>query len=97
MRPGDVPLSEADLDTLLSGQPVRFYDGGRSEYGPEDTYAYVYSNEDRAEGHYRVNADGSVCIEFVNGFSRCDLYVRNGARVLLIDQKGDRFPLMPQG
>jgi hypothetical protein len=95
MRPGDVTLSAADLAALMAGAPVRFFDGGRSEYGADGTYAYVYANEDRAEGRYRVEADGSVCVDFVNGFARCDLYVRNGARVILIDRKGDRYPLRP--
>ncbi|OYX45382.1 MAG: hypothetical protein B7Z02_02135 [Rhodobacterales bacterium 32-67-9] len=93
MRAGDEPLSGAALEALLGLPLVRFHDGGRSEYGPGDSYAYVYSNEDRAEGRYRVEADGSVCVDFVNGFSRCDLYVRNGGRVLLIDRKGDRYPV----
>ena len=48
---------------------------------------------DRAEGVYRIEADGSVCVDFINGFSRCDLYVRSGDRVILLDEKGDRYPL----
>ena len=97
MRAGDAPLSRAELEALLGAPALRFYDGGRSEYGPGSAYAYVYSNEDRAEGRYRIEADGSVCVDFVNGFSRCDLYVRNGGRVLLLDEKGDRYPLRPGG
>ncbi|MDH5529763.1 MAG: hypothetical protein OEY05_06970 [Paracoccaceae bacterium] len=93
MRTGDQPFEAAELAAFLASQEVRFYDGGRSEYGPDDAYAYVYSSEDRAEGKFRIMDDGSVCIAFDNGFSRCDLYVRSGDRVLLIDEKGDRFPL----
>ncbi|MGB7320130.1 MAG: hypothetical protein WBC95_01860 [Albidovulum sp.] len=93
MRAGDEPFSQSALATFLTTEEIRFHDGGRSEYGPGQAYAYVYSSEDRAEGHYRIEADGSVCVDFVNGFARCDLYVQNGTRVLLIDEKGDRYPL----
>ncbi|MEZ5779980.1 MAG: hypothetical protein R3E44_16625 [Paracoccaceae bacterium] len=92
-KPGDERFSKADLAEFIASNDVRFFDGGRSEYGPGEAYAYVYSNEDRAEGRYRIEQDGSVCVDFINGFTRCDLYVRNGGRVLLIDEKGDRYPL----
>ncbi len=97
MKPGDVSLTSSEIAAFIAKNEVRFYDGGQSDYGADGTYAYVYSNEDRAEGRYRIEADGSVCVDFVNGFSRCDLYVRNGDRVLLIDEKGDRYPLQPWG
>jgi hypothetical protein len=97
MRDGDTPLGKADVTAFLKANEVRFYDGGQSEYGAAGAYAYIYDGGDRAEGLYRIEEDGSVCVDFVNGWSRCDLYVRNGGRVLLIDQKGDRYPLKPAG
>ncbi len=93
MRPGDRPFTRSELAAFLLTHAVRFHDGGHSEYGPGEAYAYVYESGGRAEGRYRIEPDGSVCVDFDNGFSRCDLYVRNGTRVLLIDQKGDRYPL----
>ncbi|WP_108852754.1 hypothetical protein [Albidovulum aquaemixtae] len=97
MKSGDVVFTKAELSEFIAENEVRFYDGGHSEYGPDDAYAYVYEGGDRAEGRYRIEEDGSVCVDFRNGWSRCDLYVRNGGRVLLIDEKGDRYPLKPAG
>ena len=97
MNPDDVALSRADIAEFLATQDERSCDGGRSEYGPDWRYAYIYSNEDRAEGRFRIEADGSVCVDFANCFSRCDLFGRNCVRVLLIDEKGDRYPLKPSG
>lgn len=94
-RAGDERLSGAELAAFLTAGAVRFYDGGRSEYGPGPAYAYVYASEGRAEGRYRIGADGVVCVDFVNGFSRCDIFVRSGGRVVLIDRKGARFPVKP--
>lgn len=96
-KPGDEGFTSSEIAAFIARNEVRFHDGGQSDYGADGTYAYVYSNEDRAEGRYRIEADSSVCVDFVNGFSRCDLYVRNGDRVLLIDEKGDRYPLLPGG
>ncbi|MCU9846985.1 hypothetical protein OEZ60_03120 [Defluviimonas sp. WL0024] len=97
MKPGDEVFTPDGIAAFVAGTEIRFYDGGRSEYGADGSYAYVYDGGDRAEGRYRIEDDGSVCVEFLNGWSRCDLYVRNGGRVLLIDEKGDRYPLKPTG
>ncbi|MFW8634975.1 hypothetical protein [Cribrihabitans pelagius] len=94
-RPGDQPLSAVEL-AALPGQSFRFYDGGESRYGAEGAYSYTYSAENgggTAWGTYRLLPDGSVCVDFTNGFSRCDLYVRNGARMILITEEGERFPV----
>ncbi len=97
MKPGDVTFSATEIAAYLAENEVRFYDGGQSEYGDNGAYAYIYDGGDRAEGRYRIEEDGSVCVDYLNGWSRCDLYVRNGDRVLLIDEKGDRYPLKPAG
>ncbi|MCF6431668.1 hypothetical protein L1069_12255 [Leisingera sp. MMG025] len=95
LRPGDTVLAQDELDAL-SGRSFRFYDGGESLYGSDGAYAYTYSAKNgggTAWGTYRIAADGSVCVEFANGLGRCDLYVRNGSRVILITEKGERFPV----
>lgn len=95
LKPGDRPLSAAEL-AALPGQAFRFFDGGESRYGAAGAYSYTYSAENgggTAWGSYRLLPDGSICVDFVNGFSRCDLYVRNGERVILITEEGARFPV----
>ena len=44
-------------------------------------------------GPYRITDTGDVCIDFGNGATRCDLYVQSGNRTILIDEKGDRYPV----
>ncbi|WP_291729434.1 hypothetical protein [Leisingera sp. F5] len=95
LRPGDTALAQNELEAL-PGRSFRFYDGGESLYGSDGAYAYTYSVENgggTAWGTYRIAADGSICVEFTNGFGRCDLYVRNGSRVILITERGERFPI----
>ncbi|MFY0312011.1 hypothetical protein ACFMBG_19185 [Leisingera sp. D0M16] len=95
LRPGDAPFARDELEAL-PGQSFRFYDGGESLYGSGGAYSYTYSLENgggTAWGTYRIAEDGSICVDFTNGFARCDLYVRNGSRVILITEKGERFPV----
>lgn len=95
LRPGDAPFARTELEAL-AGQSFRFYDGGESLFGRDGAYSYTYSLENgggTAWGSYRIAEDGSICVDFANGFARCDLYVRNGSRVILITEKGERFPV----
>ncbi|KIC15423.1 hypothetical protein RA20_18505 [Leisingera sp. ANG-Vp] len=95
LKPGDTPFAQNELEAL-PGQSFRFFDGGESLYGSDGVYSYTYAPENgggTAWGTYRIAADGSICVDFANGFARCDLYVRNGSRVILITEKGERFPV----
>ncbi|MEM7318825.1 MAG: hypothetical protein AAF408_07360 [Pseudomonadota bacterium] len=95
LRPGDVPLSPDEL-SALAGETLVFFDDGQSKYSAGGAYSYTYSAANgggTAYGTYRVAEDGSICTEFRNGASRCDLYVRDGNRLVLIDEKGQRFPV----
>lgn len=97
LRPGDMPLASADLEAL-AGQTLTFYDDGQSKYSAGGAYSYTYSAENgggTAFGTYSIAEDGSICTEFKSGFQRCDLYVRNGTRLILVTQKGERFPVRP--
>ncbi|WP_170387190.1 hypothetical protein [Ruegeria atlantica] len=95
MKPGDVPLTPAELDAL-AGRTLTFYDDGQSKYSAGGAYSYTYASGESAFGTYSIAEDGSVCIQYRNGFSRCDLYVHSGERLILIDQKGDRYPVRPE-
>jgi hypothetical protein len=92
-RTGDTMLTPDEVAARIGGQSLVFYDGGTSVYGPGSDYAYVYTDGDRVPGEYRIAEDGAVCIAFRNGATRCDLYVLNNGRMLLIDEKGDRYPV----
>jgi len=94
-KPGDVPLSPDELDAL-AGRTLTFYDDGKAAFSVGGAYSYTYASGESAFGTYSIAKDGSVCIAYRNGFSRCDLYVRSGERLILIDQKGDRYPVRPE-
>ncbi len=95
VKPGDVPLSQTELDGL-AGRTLTFYDDGQSRYSAGGAYSYTYASGESAFGTYSIAEDGSICIAYRNGFSRCDLYVHSGERLILIDEKGDRYPVRPE-
>lgn len=94
-KPGDVPLTLQELEAL-AGRTLTFYDDGRSNFSEDGAYSYTYASGEAAFGTYSIAQDGSVCIAYRNGFSRCDLYVHSGERLILIDEKGDRYPVRPE-
>ncbi|WP_170377483.1 MULTISPECIES: hypothetical protein [Ruegeria] len=94
-KPGDVPLTPTELEAL-AGRTLTFYDDGQSSFSVGGAYSYTYASGESAFGTYSIAEDGSVCIQYRNGFDRCDLYVRSGERLILIDQKGDRYPVRPE-
>ncbi|WP_170469466.1 hypothetical protein [Ruegeria arenilitoris] len=93
-KPGDTRLTPDELDAL-AGRTLTFYDDGQAKFSAGGAYSYTYASGDAAFGTYSIAEDGSVCIAYRNGFSRCDLYVRSGERLILIDEKGDRYPVRP--
>ncbi len=96
VRAGDETFAAEALERRLSGRSLVFYDDGRSEYYPDGRYTYTYAGDGgTAYGYWRVTEAGEVCVDFVTGFSRCDLYVMNGGRLLLLTDKGARFPVRP--
>ncbi len=92
----DRVLDSAAMSRDVVGRTHQFFDGGISFYSVSGTYTYTYSDGGRAYGTYQLSedgADGVVCSAFANGFSRCDMYVHDGTRLVLITEQGDRFPV----
>lgn len=94
MRTGDTRLSQVELQDLINGQTLTYYDDGQSKYSVGGSYSYTYANNGgTAFGRFKVGADGKVCIAFANGFGRCDLFVQNSGRLVMLTEKGERFPV----
>lgn len=89
-------LFSADELATLAGRTFVFYDDGEAIYGEDGAYSYTYSAANgggTSWGTYRIAEDSSVCVEFIGGASRCDMYVHSGSRIVLITDKGERFPV----
>ncbi|MEO1362554.1 MAG: hypothetical protein AAFU86_02135 [Pseudomonadota bacterium] len=90
----DRALPRAEVVALIEGQTLVFFDDGQSKFSTGGAYSYTYANGGgTAYGRYEVGADGTVCIAFRNGFGRCDRYVESAARIVMLTQKGERFPV----
>lgn len=94
VRAGDTLLAKADMQSLLRGRVVEFFDGSKSRYAEDGSYAYTYTDDGPSwTGQYRLLDESLVCVDFDNGSSRCDRFVRSGERVILIIEDGTRFPV----
>ena len=95
LRDADRVLSRAEVEDLTAGRTITFYDDGESKYSVGGSYSYTYASGQSAFGRFEIQADGTVCITYRNGFGRCDRYVQSGARIVLLTENGLRFPVRP--
>lgn len=95
LREGDFALTQEALTERLVGKQIQFFDDGISRFEADGRYSYTYDEGGTAYGQFEIAEDGLVCIDFVNGFSRCDRYVENGDRFILLTSDGLRFPIRP--
>jgi len=94
IRASDQILDRAAMSDLLSGHIVEFHDGSKSSYAPDGTYGYTYTDDGPVwSGQYEVQSDSRVCVNFDNGSRRCDQFVKDGERVILVTEDGLRFPI----
>ena len=96
MRSGDSELTYGQLAELTSGKTLVFFDDGQSKFSVGGAYSYTYAGGATAFGRFDLDENGKVCVEFRNGRSRCDRYVLNAGRLILITQQGQRFPVREQ-
>ncbi|MBY5934541.1 hypothetical protein KUV51_16145 [Tateyamaria omphalii] len=96
VRSADTPLDRQAVMALVEGNTLTFFDDGQSKFSAGGAYSYTYANGGgTAFGRYEVGVDGTVCIAFRNGFGRCDKYVESAGRVVMLTEKGERFPIRP--
>ena len=96
IRADDQPLDDVLVMAEIVGKSLQYFDGGVSKFSAGGAYSYTYANGGgTAFGRYEIGVDGTVCIAFRNGFGRCDRYVESGGRVVMLTEKGERFPIQP--
>ena len=94
LRDSDQILDADALAGFADGGSITFFDDGVSLFSAGGAYSYTYANGGgTAFGRFRIEDDGVICIDYRNGFSRCDLYVRNGGRLVLLTEDGERYPV----
>lgn len=94
LREMDIPLDMTQLWDLTAESTLTFADDGESRFSIGGSYSFTPPDDGPTEfGRFSLEGDGRVCIDFRNGGSRCDLFVRNGKALIMISERGDRFPV----
>lgn len=96
-RANDELFDQGSLDSLLRGATITFFDDGQSKFFEDGRYTYTYANDGgTGYGYFTIKEYSTICVEFVTGFSRCDMYVTDvSGRLIVITSTGDRFPTRP--
>ena len=94
-RESDTLFDQAALDARLRGETITFFDDGQSRFFDDGRYTYTYANDGgTGYGYFVINENSTICVDFVTGFSRCDMYVLDAEdRLVVITESGDRFPV----
>lgn len=95
MLAGDSALSHAEVVQMTARPVVEFYEGGQSRYSAGGSYSYSYAGGGTAFGQFEIAPDGTVCVAYRNGRSRCDRFVRSHGRLVMLTQDGQRFAIRP--
>ncbi len=88
------PTATALAETILD-RDLEYFDGGVSRYNTDGTYTWTYDPANGGGtwyGHHDI-ADNIVCITFVTGMQRCDMFVFANDRLTALTADGQRFPI----
>lgn len=77
------PASRAELQSVAVGRTL----ASGQTFNADGTYRF----KGQHPGRYTIG-DGRICVNFVNGYRRCDRIVTDGTTYTLINQNGRRFP-----
>ena len=94
LREQDIPLDQMQAQGLTAGSRLVFPDNGQSMFSVGGAYSYTFPGDGGTEfGRFTVEKDGRVCIDLYGGQSSCNLFVRRGELLLVITDRGDRWPI----
>lgn len=94
LRTSDEVLDETSMARIADGASLTYFDDGISLFSVGGSYSYTYANDGgTAFGRFRLENNGVICIDYRNGFGRCDKYVRNAGRLVLLTEDGQRYPV----
>lgn len=94
-RNTDIVPSSEDLSALILDRDLIYFDDGVSRYNSDGSYVWTYSEANGGgvwEGTYEMT-DSIVCLTFVTGVERCDMFVQAGSRLTLLTADGERYPI----
>ena len=86
----DTAVPAAALKNLIVGKTV-LIGSSRAFYGADGNYTY----DGAYPGKYRID-NGRICVDFLNGFARCDQIVKDAGNYYLINAQGYRYQFKPQ-
>jgi hypothetical protein len=89
----EVPATKQEIVKSFVGKTAWFSYGGHATYSADGSYLYYDRSSGASRGKYTIN-DGSICVNFYTGHSRCDSIHKDGNDFILINNKGEKYPII---
>ena len=96
VRGNDDVFTPAALADMIHDRDLEYFDGGVSRYNADGSYAWTYADNNGGAvltGTHDIQEGGVVCITYDAGPQRCDMFVMSAARLVLLTDDGQRYPL----
>lgn len=73
---------------------MTYSDNSTARFSPEGSYSYTDRNGLIVDfGSFDLARNGQVCVDIQNGYRRCNLFVRRNGILIMLRDKGGRFPV----
>ncbi len=90
IKGGDKRISGDEVKNMLADKVFSFGSAGAENYSSDGTYFYSVGKKSFDKAKYKFYEDGSRCINYASK-PRFDLYVMSGKKLVLVNQKNERF------
>ena len=92
IKNGDQRVTGKQVKSMVFGKIVKFKDGSKEHYKANGTYVFQDNSKTYPPVDYKFFKDGKRCMYFDGGGRRCDMYVMNNGKLVLINAQGKRYP-----
>ena len=87
---GDQRVTGEFVKNLVLGKKLRYDKAGTEHYNSDGSYMFTYQKEKWIPKGYEFFEDGMRCLDYRNGL-RCDMYVVNSKKLVMINSQGYRY------
>jgi hypothetical protein len=90
------PATADEIKALVVGKELQVGTVGIVTYKPDMKYEfYGLNGGGTSRGIYRITED-QLCVDFNNGYKRCDQILKDGGRYYLKNSRGTTYEMVPR-
>ena len=86
-------LTLEQLDSLSSGQPLSFSMQQKALPDVDEESYWPFDGNELKFGFFELQRDGTVCVDFGNYSSKCDVTLTDSGLRFTLSKRGSKFPI----